>query len=715
MRKPLFIYRFCSGHGLLGSVLLLSAGMVSAGENSAFSESAYLDEMPVVLSVSRLSQRVDEAPAAVTIIDRQMIKESGAWDLAEVFRLVPGMYVAYHASYVYTTNSMVSYHGLSDAYAHRMQVMVDGRSVYSPLFGGVLWDDIPLALDDIERIEVIRGPNSASYGANSFLGVINIITRHPAEQQGKFVSVSSGRNRDEVVARYGGRSGDLTYRLTASQRNDKGENARIDNPLENSSRWEFNKYDDKRIGMLNFRADYHLSSVDQFEFQFGYNGGVRQEGLLGDSFYPRNKSVDNHFEQLRWRRSLDVGNELSVQFYHGYESSVDTLYPTDPKYQGLSINADVVAQRYDLEAQHTFTPSDHTRLVWGGSVRLDQTYWPLYLNRQDRFDFHLARLFGNLEWRVRPEVVVNVGAMAENNDFTGTDVTPRMAVNWHFAADHTLRASHSKATRTPALYEEAVDNRYRIPTGAPAPLPSQADYIMRYAVGGLRPERITSTELGYIGHHASLDVDFRLFHDELTDLISPFAYNPCNPTGTLPTIGGYVVPPFVPAGLTAPGIACYGSKSLASHNAGSAVVKGFETQLQWQLGQRTRLIYGLSHIRVDSPDEDGQSYTHSAPTNSQSLMLTHRFNDKWSGSLVGYQVGKVHMLGADSGPSTNQQYFVDSYRRWDGRVAYRFKAGTGSGELALIVQNLADARYFEYRHDNQPPGRTAWLNLKLDL
>lgn len=100
-----------------------------------------------------------------------------------MFRLVPGMYVAYHASYVYTTNSMVSYHGLSDAYAHRMQVMVDGRSVYSPLFGGVLWDDIPLALDDIERIEVIRGPNSASYGANSFLGVINIITRHPAEQR----------------------------------------------------------------------------------------------------------------------------------------------------------------------------------------------------------------------------------------------------------------------------------------------------------------------------------------------------------------------------------------------------------------------------------------------------------------------------------------------------------------------------------------------------
>ncbi|WP_232504399.1 TonB-dependent receptor plug domain-containing protein [Sulfuricella denitrificans] len=707
-----FSSHFSPGHGLLGSALLLSASMASAGEYGVFSEDAFLDEMPVVLSVSRLPQRVDEAPAAVTVIDRDMIRDSGAWDLSEVMRLVPGMYVAYHASNVYTTNSMVSYHGLSDAYAHRMQVLVDGRSVYSPLFGGVLWADIPIVLDDIERIEVIRGPNSASYGANSFLGVINIISRHPAEQQGTFVSVSSGRSRDEVVARYGGRSDDLTYRLTASQRNDKGENVRIDNPLSNSNVWALNKFDDKLIKMLNFRADYHLSAVDQFEFQFGFNGGSRQEGWSVDSFYPRNKSVENHFEQLRWRRSLDLGNELSVQFYHSQESTADTLYPTASGYQGLSFNADVVAHRYDLEVQHTFSPSDHTRLVWGGSVRLDQTYWPLYLNRQDSFDFHLARLFGNLEWRVKPEVLVNVGAMAENNDFTGTDVTPRMAVNWHFAAGHTLRASHSKATRTPTLYEAEADNRYRVPTGVPA-FP-QADLIFRSATNGLRPERIASTELGYIGHLASLNVDFRLFHDELTDLISPYKYNPCNPTGTLPNLGGYVVPPFVPAGLTVPGIACYGVSSTASHNAGSAVVKGFETQLQWQLGQRTKLIYGLSHTRIASPNEDGQAYTNSAPTNSQSLMLTHRFNDRWSGSLMGYQVGEVRMVGADSGPD-KLSYFVDTYRRWDGRVAYRFKAGTGNGELALVVQNLADSNYFEYRHDNQPPGRSAWLNLKLDL
>ncbi len=691
--------------GLLGSALSLSAGMVSAGENGTLSESVYLDEVPVVLSVSRLSQPVDEAPAAVTIIDRQMIRDSGAWDLAEIFRLVPGMYVAYHASTVYTTNSTVSYHGLSDAYAHRMQVLVDGRSVYSPLFGGVLWDDIPLALDDIERIEVIRGPNSASYGANSFMGVINITTRHSAETQGKFLSLSAGRGRNEAVARYGGRGSDFTWRMTAGLREDAGEDARIFSPVSNAAKHEANKQDDKRIRQLTLRADYRLDARDELELQFGYNGGMREEGFGVDEFYTRHKQAANHFQLVHWRRYLDTGGELSVQFYHGYEESNDNLLvkpaSTPAPNTALSYGANVEAHRYDLEIQHTLSPSEATRLVWGGSVRLDSTYWPLYLNRQDAFDFKLARLFGNLEWRAQPDLLVNLGAMAEHNDFTGTDITPRTAVNWHLAPGHTLRASHSLATRTPTLYEQKADNRYRVP------LPVPYDLMVRYAVGGLKPERIKSTEIGYIGKLARFDADLRLFYDELSDLISPRNYNPCNPTGTLPTWGGFVLPPNVPAGLTAPGVACFGADSLASFNNGSAVIKGFEMQLQWRPGEHTRLMYGLSHAIVSSRNENEQPYTSSVPTNSHSLMLSHNFDEHWSGSLTGYHVGEVQALGGVQR--------VDAYERWDSRLAYRFRSGGGHGELALVVRNLFDERHFEYETVNQPPGRIAWLNLKLDL
>lgn len=667
MHYPFFISRFSSGHGLLGSALLLSVGTASAGEYNTLSESAYLEEVPVVLSVSRLSTPVNEAPAAVTVIDRQMIKESGVWDLAEVFRLVPGMVVSYHSTRAYTMDNTVSYHGLSDPYARSMQVLVDGRSVYSPLYGGVLWSDIPVALDDIERIEVIRGPNSAGYGANSFMGVINIITRHSSESQGKFVSLATGRNREEGVARYGGRNGDLTYRITAGVRNDKGEDPNIVNALSTQGGWDKNKFDDRKVRLFTLRGDYRVNATDELEFQFGFNGGDRQEGDAGTT-HPFWKRTDNHFEQLHWRRALEEGGELSVQYYHGYESS----YGTDTN-GATRFNMDVIAQRHDLEVQHTFSPSRSTRLVWGGSMRYDSVYAPSYLrnsitNAPDAHavPFRLGRLFGNLEWRAHPDLVLNLGAMLEENSFTGTDVTPRVAANWHFQPGHTLRVSNSKATRTPTNYEKVLADPY---------------LVLGVVKQKLRPERVDSTEIGYLGKFSDLSVDFRVFGDEFSDLIVENGAS----------LGqGYL-------------------------NPGNAAVKGFETQLQWRIGGRTKLTYSLSHGIVSSQNQANVPYTNSVPTNSQSMMLTHRFNDRWSGSLMGYQMGEAHFPETDSGPNDNRRYFVDSYRRFDGRLAYRFQAGTSKGELALVVQNLADAHYFEFRHDNQPPGRTAWLNLGLDL
>lgn len=660
--------RYRNGRFLALLLAGLCAGPAQGGEETV-SESEFLGEMPVVLTASRLAQPLDEAPAAVTVIDRQMIRDSGAWDLSEVFRLVPGMVVSYHSTRAYTMDSTVSYHGLSDPYARYMQVLIDGRSVYSPLYGGVLWSDLPVALDDIERIEVTRGPNAASYGANSFMGVINIITRHSADSQGTRVSLSTGRSREEALARYGGRNGDLSYRMTAGFRNDQGEDQIMQQPLSTVDHWNENKHDDKKIHLFTLRADYLLDAVSELGFQFGYNGGARQEGDAGNQ-YPFWRTTDNHFAQLNWRRTLDRGGELSVQYYHSYESSYGTY--TD---NTGSTNMDVIAQRQDLEVQHTFVPTRDTRLVWGGSVREDTVYAPAFhypdFPQSAQFDkfktqsFRLSRLFGNLEWRADPQLVFNVGAMAEDNSYTGTDISPRVAANWHFLPGHTLRMSRSQATRTPTDYEKV-----------------RADPFLALGLvkQKLRPERVDSQEIGYLGKISGLSVDFRVFRDAFNDLIVENGTSVAN--GNL--------------------------------NPGSATVKGFETQLKWDIGPGTRLIYALSHGKVSSPDQDKQTYTNSMPTNNQSLMLTHRFDHAWSASLMGYQVGEVHFPETDSGPSDNPQYFVSTSRRWDGRVAYRFLEGKENGELALIVQNLADAQYFEFRHDNQLPGRSAWLNLTLE-
>jgi len=648
------------------------AGVTAPAQaDDALDENTYLSSVPIVLTASRLVQRVDEAPAAVTVIDRQMIKDSGAWDLSEVFRLVPGMYVAYHAARFYSTDSIVSYHGLmSETMSHRMQVLLDGRSVYSPLYGGVIWSDIPVALDDIDRIEVVRGPDAASYGANSFIGVINIITRHSAESQGKYLSLSSGEGREGVVARYGAQNGNLTWRMTAGFHGDQGEYNDIDNPElrgnpANLAIWRKNKYDNKRVRFLNFRGDYQINATDSLEFQFGYNGGPRQAGEMNDIYAP-DKTADNQFGEMRWRRALDGGGELAVQVYHMRETSVAQLFDQSNTPPTPAGNGDVVAQRDDIEVQHTFSPLADTRLVWGGSVRQDRVFAPDDLSIDEDRYFRLSRLFGNLEWRARPSLIFNLGAMAENNNYTGTDITPRVAANWHFLPGHTLRASYSQATRTPSIYEKRYEEFWRA-NGYPN-LPRQ------------KPERVEAGEIGYLGKLGSVDVDFRLFREAYSDLIGDRKNVIVN----------------------------------NNINSGSATIKGFETQLKWQIGKTTRLIYSLSHAVVRSPNVDNIPYTNSVPTNNQSLMLTHNFDSRWSASLVGYQTGETHFSRTDFDLAQGRGYFIPLMRRWDGRVAYAFPAGKSKGELTLNIQNLADERAFEFRHDNQTPGRTAWLNLRLE-
>jgi iron complex outermembrane recepter protein len=181
-----------SRHIGLAFLILCSAELVQAQPQVATSEQDFLSEMPVVLSVSRLPQRLDETPGAVTVLDRTMIRLSGARDVADLLLLVPG----FQTSTAFESDApQASYHGGFTNYSGRIQVLVDGRSAYSPyLFGSVAPGLQSVAIADIERIEVLRGSNSASYGARAFLGVINIVTRDPVDTLGVRVNVANGEN-----------------------------------------------------------------------------------------------------------------------------------------------------------------------------------------------------------------------------------------------------------------------------------------------------------------------------------------------------------------------------------------------------------------------------------------------------------------------------------------------------------------------------------------
>lgn len=664
----------------------------AADVTSELSEEAYLGEMPTVLTVSRMAQPVDESPSAVTVIDEETIRASGVVDLTDIFRLVPGMYVGHNAGYFHTVNPTVSYHGLTDAYSRRMQVLIDGRSVYSPIYGGVQWSDIPLAIEDIARIEVTRGPNSASHGANSFLGVINIVTKHTSETLGNMATLTAGGDRKGVTLRHGGKEGDLQYRITADLKNDDGLQERND---------------DKRIRMLNFRADYRLNARDELEFQFGYNGGDREEGMLEEDnllFLPRTKSVSNRFEQLTWRRALDPESEFRLQAYHTREESNDFMAtadlndalppPTPPILVEPRIfrDHDVVTDRYDIEAQHSFAPTAQTRLVWGGSWRVDRTRAPFFLGTRETETFHLSRVFGHLEWTPMPKLVLNAGAMIEDNSFTGSDITPRASVNYKLAPGHTVRASISTATRTPTLLEEKFNTHNVLPTIVPGLTILNQRYL---ATGGLDPERITSREFGYQASLGRFTFDGRLFHDKIHDLID-----------------GYELENFPHD----PALTPFPADTDTYRNTSDINIHGFEAQAQLRLGTHTRIIGNYSHIRInpnmnadftsDGEESRFRELSESMPINSFSLLAWHRFGSGWMGTVGYYQTGETKMPGDGNR--------VDSARHWDLRLARSFTLGKTQNEISLSSQNALDHDNQEFARYNTMQRRT-YLQYRVDF
>ena len=614
---------------------------------AAVSEQDYLEDVPIVLSASRLAQPVADAPGAVTVIDRDMIRASGFREIADLLRLVPGFYVGR-----YSGNEPVVARGLVDHYFGRVQVLVDGRSVYTPLFGQVPWSALPLAMEDIERIEVIRGPNAASYGANSFLGVINIITRTAQEDRGTVLSATSGgQGVTDATLRHGGVKDNLTYRVTLGYQRDGGFPDR---------------HDDKRIGLLTTRADYRLNMADALQFQAGLTFGNQGQGFPDQSLDPsHDQRLTSHFQQLRWQRTYGPDDELSVQFHHAVTTSheatqtqqstsgVVTVLPTY-----LELNTD--AERYDLELQRTQHLADTVRLAWGLTTRVDRVAAPLYLGSQANFYTHQSSLFANMEWRATPAWVVNVGGMLERHSLTGTDFSPRFALAYHLSPQHSLRVSISKALRSPTLLEDDANFTLYLPVSVGG-VTSTAAVPRFLSGGGLKPERITSREVAYLGQfpRIGLSLDVRIYKDELDDLIDTTTQ------------------------LNAP----TNTKYYVFHNLHSATLNGVETQARWQW-DRLKIWLGHSYTHVES---DYASIVSATPIHVYNLLAAYSLPQAWKVSIGVYHVSDMTPLSDGS--------TLKAYRRTDVKLAKEFKWAGKPLEIALVGQSVFDS-YREFRDDN---------------
>jgi iron complex outermembrane receptor protein len=613
---------------------------------AVITEADFLDELPVVLSASRLSQPQNAAPAAVTVIDQGMIRASGFRDIPDLFRLVPGFTVAYTRDNTWG----VGYHGLADAFSRRMQVLIDGRSVYTAGFGEVPWTSLPLSIDDIERIEVVRGPNSATYGSNAFLGVVNIITKDAAQVPGSRLSVQAGeQGMGGVSFRHGGGKDDLRYRLTLSdQRRD-----RFETQAEKTT-----------TRHLDLRVDYRLSPTDQITTTFALSRGDWRHGVADDIADPvRRMDTGTEHVQAKFSRVVDPENEWFVQFYHtrlrnddGF--SVTGLAPIDMSY---------TQWREDVEFQMISRPLEPLRVVWGAEARWEGVKSPGYFYDQDARTGALYRLFGNAEWRVSDKWIVHAGAMAEHHYLSGSDLSPRLAVNFLPVPDHAFRASLTQAYRSPTFFEEDGDQRIFTAGGA----------LYRQIFepsGSLQPERIRSREIGYVGHvrPLRLQVDARLFADKVSRLVDTYD------------------DPLIPG------------KLFHFVNQDDADIRGLDIQLRWAPQDWLDLVVSYARVDIDSDNEDVSG---SAPRNNFSALGIFRPAAGWEASIGTYRVGAMYWLG--DGDST------EAFTRVDARVARRWDVRGTRVELALVGQNLGGSRYQEFRDDNLFD-RRAYLSLALD-
>lgn len=636
-------------------LLVALLGMNAAHASDLTDEQAFLGEMPVVLSASRLLQPQSEAPNAMTVIDRQMIKASGLRSIPDLFRMVPGMYVSHYTG----SQAMVSYHGTTDQYARRMQVKVDGRTIYMPMLGQVNWEDLPLHIDDIERIEVVRGPAAAAYGANSTQGIINIVTREAGAFNGTHFTLGGGQSgAAEVSLRRGGHWREIDYRFTVGYRASEGyaENA-----------WGIQN-DSFATRLFNFRAAYHVDSANDLDVQFGYNGGVRGDGWNDSlSNTPHDQRSRSDFQQISWHHVLANGDDWQLNYSHLGES-IDNVTATRPLPLVFSLDTSRRTQRHDIEWQHTARAGEQHRVVWGAALRRDALDAPNLLSAPRAVNEQ--RLFAHDEWRFHPDWLLNSGVMAERNAFGRSDLSPRVALNWHVANGQTLRMGLSRAYRNPSLIEEAGDYRMR-----------QGPFLVQFlrASGGLQPEKMLSRELGYLGEFAALDLtaDVRVYHDQLQDVI-------------------YVRSVPFPASLT--------GRTLDTENAFDVDQSGLELALKRRWGEGHSALFNYAYQTAVSSNP---LYPKAIPAHTIFLQYSKGWSDWGSVSLDYYQLSGHQPF--DRG-ALDVQHLV---RRCDVRVAkFLGDSGGGQSELSLGVQNLFNQYQTDYLRNNQFPRRAY---LKLDI
>lgn len=477
-------------------------------------------DIPVVKTGTRLQQPIMEVPASVTVIDRQMIAASGATQIPQLLRLVPGF-----LSFSVSGNQFgVSSRALSPDFPGHLEVMVDGRSVYQPAFSAVIWTSLGIAIEDIDYIEVIRGSNTSAYGSNAFLGAINIVTIDALVSPTLSLRALAGSiDTQDFSGHYATSVKDLSYTVSLLSHHNSGFGG-LSEPK--SGPWPTHtREDDLQTKQFRLQGLYTPTLSDELDVTLGF-GEDRVKLPENDVRGYHNREFDNHYQQLRWKHLLDNG-DVTLNFYHNYlHIEDDTVLGKFSDIVGVSPAAagfpgqtdevllgdirDGLSERYHLELQHTFDVNAQTRLVWGSAFRVDRLGSRFLLGRDDVIQEEQYQLFGNADWHFWPRWNANFGLMLGKNSIVGSFASPRLGINYQLQPGHMLRTSVTAGKRTPSLLSVYQETAVTFADG------TVIDQLIGNT-GEAHEEKINVFELGYLGQFLSgdLTLDLKFFKEQL--------------------------------------------------------------------------------------------------------------------------------------------------------------------------------------------------------
>jgi iron complex outermembrane recepter protein len=461
-------------------------------------------EVEVISSTKTLKKRT-EAASAIHVITAEDIHRSGATVFPELLRLVPGMTVAQ----LDANKWAISARGFAGLFGTKLLVLLDGRTIYAPLFAGVFWEDYDLPLENIERIEVVRGPGGSLWGANAVNGVINIITKNSRETQGGLLSLESGSETELVgVARYGGAFSDTAHWRLTLKHADR-EASRFHSGERAADEW--------RTLRLNFRSDWESGGDDTFMAQ-------------GEIFQTRpgqTHDLPSWFPVLRLNKDKEDIHESGYGLFHWIhrisEDSETMLQVYASRFDSDSLVLRYLETTYDVDFQHRFAAGARHELVWGAGFRyveddMKSTRWVAIDPDEFRVRTFSAFLRDGIHFRDET-VLLDVGTKIEYNDLSGLEVQPSLRLSWTPNPDHTLWGAVSYAVRVPSrmeMFGEIPALNFLLVRGAQQTDDSRFD-----------SEELMSWELGYrIARWDRAAFEINVFHNTYDKLRSPVLRTP---------------------------------------------------------------------------------------------------------------------------------------------------------------------------------------------